>query len=135
MFTAGNSKNGHMSQKSLKIRVVSETGRSFPNDKNSLSSLSSVTRHLINQDARQQTLQVHGSALNRSSSASSGGKDNCMDESDQKILRLLWRKLRTSDEDGALNAICSLLPHGCGWANDCSGDGSALLHAVSRPLS
>jgi hypothetical protein len=76
-----------------------------------------------------------GAVLNRGGSARSGGKDDCMDESAQKKLRLLWRKLRTSDEDGALNAICSLLQHGCGWANDCSGDGSALLHTVSRPLS
>ena len=95
---------------------------------------SSISHSTPNQPRRAAN-SVHGSALNRSSSASSGGTDNCMDESAQKMLRLLWRKLRTSDEDGALNAICSLLQHGCGWANDCSGDGSALLHAVSRPLS
>ena len=60
-------------------------------------------------------------------------------------LQLLWRRMRTCDEDGALDAIRLLqqLDIGtsagdinfCSWTNSCSGDGSALLHTVCPPTS
>jgi len=56
------------------------------------------------------------------------------------ILKLLWHKLRTSDDDGALKAICTLQQQmrdsgndkssDSAWVNECSSDGSALLHTV-----
>ena len=58
---------------------------------------------------------------------------------------MLWHKLRTSDEDGALKAIGILKQQmqdrssdksiGSTWVHECSSDGSALLHTVGYPGS
>ncbi len=61
---------------------------------------------------------------------------SAMSASDKIALRLLWRKLRTGDEDGTLKAICSLqqLHSSAGaWVDDRGNDGSALLHTVGFP--
>jgi hypothetical protein len=61
---------------------------------------------------------------------------SAMSASDKIALRLLWRKLRTSDEDGTLMAISSLQQLQCSasaWVDDRGNDGSALLHTVGSP--